>query len=315
MRCSSSPAVERPQHRRLSRSLQPPPASSSCPHVAKVMLSRPREQQSDEFQRTAEARSESLLRMKGIRALVVGLTLVVASCESGGLGRLREELDATRSELAAAESAAERSGRELAACRRAVRAADQVAKAAGAALYVAPDVAPLVRSALKSRDAAEVANVREHLRALVPSLRRARSFSERGDPPAWKRFDRASAPCLGKPAVPPIRQHDDVVVSIPLVGRLTWQCDHDREFTFNFIADEATVVVEQSIDGKVTRRRLYPGELLTTGYLPADVHREWKVTYRHAPRISSAGLYVEPEVGDGVCFIRHSILEQNQLPN
>ena len=102
------------------------------------------------------------------------------------------------------------------ACLRAAEAGKQVAKAAGAALYVAPDVPPLVRNALVAGDdQGEVNNVLNHLGALAPSLRKARSFSEAGDPPAWWRFDRWSALCLGEtpPSTrydPPVGNKDDV---------------------------------------------------------------------------------------------------------
>lgn len=102
------------------------------------------------------------------------------------------------------------------ACIRAVEAGKRVAKAAGTALYVAPDVSPLVRNALAAGDnQAKVANVLEHLRALTPSLRRAESLNESGDPPAWWRFQKWSAHCLGEPAVsaayePPVGNRGDV---------------------------------------------------------------------------------------------------------
>ena len=81
------------------------------------------------------------------------------------------------------------------ACLRAVRAGEQLAKAAGTALYVAPDFPPLVRNALAARSEEERDSVLEHLKAAAPALRRARSFSERGEPPAWKRFQRWSPRC------------------------------------------------------------------------------------------------------------------------
>jgi hypothetical protein len=102
------------------------------------------------------------------------------------------------------------------ACMRAAGAGKQVAKAAGAALYVASDVSPLVRNALAAGDdQAKVDNVLNHLRALAPSLRRARSFNESGDPPAWWRFHKWSARCLGEPEIsasydPPVGNEDDL---------------------------------------------------------------------------------------------------------
>lgn len=94
-------------------------------------------------------------------------------------------------------------------CLRAARAGKQVAKAAGAALYVAPVVDGLVRDALAAVDRTEIDNVKEHLRAVGPALRRARSFSERGDPPAWWRFQKFSARCLGE--TPPSTRYDPPV--------------------------------------------------------------------------------------------------------
>ncbi len=99
-------------------------------------------------------------------------------------------------------------------CLRAARAGKQVAKAAGAALYVAPLVDGLVRDALAAIDQAGIENVQEHLRAVAPTLRRARSFSERGDAPAWWRFDKWRARCLGEPVVsatydPPVGNRGD----------------------------------------------------------------------------------------------------------
>jgi len=106
-----------------------------------------------------------------------------------------------------------------------------------------------------------------------------------------------------------------VVVSIPLLGELTWKCNDDRDFSFTFTPDGATITVGQAIDGEITRRQLDPGEELTSGFLPPDTHREWTVTYRHKPGTISAGISVVPAVHIGSCFIRNSTLEQNRRPN
>ena len=49
-----------------------------------------------------------------------------------------------------------------------------------------------------------------------------------------------------------------LVVSIPLVGRVMWECNDDREFAFTFTPEQATITVEQSIDGEITRKQLDP---------------------------------------------------------
>jgi hypothetical protein len=106
-----------------------------------------------------------------------------------------------------------------------------------------------------------------------------------------------------------------VVVAIPLVGRLSWRCNDAREFSFTFMPEQATVTVEQSIEGEITREQLDPGEELTSSFDPPDVHREWTVTYRHEPATISAGISVLPGVDGGACFIRNSTLEQNNSPH
>ena len=89
---------------------------------------------------------------------------------------------------------------ESPACIRAAKAGRQMAKAAGAALYVAPGFPPLVRDALAAGDdQAKVANVLEHLRASSDALRKAKIFSESGHPPAWKRFQKWNPRCLREP--------------------------------------------------------------------------------------------------------------------
>ncbi len=108
---------------------------------------------------------------------------------------------------------------------------------------------------------------------------------------------------------------EGLVVSIPSVGSLTWNCNDDREFAFTFTAEGATITVEQSFDGGITRKRLDLGEDLTSEFGPPEVHREWTVTYRHKPATISAGISVTPAVSHGACFIRNSTLEQNRRPN
>ena len=58
-------------------------------------------------------------------------------------------------------------------------------------------------------------------------------------------------------------------MSIPLVGRVMWECNDDREFAFTFTPEQATITVEQSIDGEITRRQLDPAEEMTSEFLPA----------------------------------------------
>lgn len=99
-------------------------------------------------------------------------------------------------------------------CRRAVEAGEKVALAAGTALYVAPDFPGLVREALDAPTGDDRRNVLARLRAASSGLRKARSLSESGDPPAWWRFQKWSALCLGEPVAsatykPPIGNADD----------------------------------------------------------------------------------------------------------
>lgn len=179
--------------------------------------------------------------MKGMWLLLVSMVLATSACDSGEVDRLREELDAARSQVAEAEEAAQRSERAR-------------------------------RSA-----AEQLAQMKEQLGVERPG--------------------------------------EGLVVSIPLVGRLMWECNDEREFAFTFTPDQATITVEQSIDGEITRKQLHPGDELTSGFLPADIHREWTVTYRHKPAIISAGVSVVPGVRGGACFIRNLTLEQNRQPN
>lgn len=111
------------------------------------------------------------------------------------------------------------------------------------------------------------------------------------------------------------RPGEGVVLTVPLVGSLTWRCNDDRHFSFSFVPQMATVEVQQSIDGELTRKTLHPGQRLTSAFRPADVHREWTVTYRHKPGTISVGISVVPSISGGMCFIRNSTLEQNRTPS
>lgn len=108
------------------------------------------------------------------------------------------------------------------------------------------------------------------------------------------------------------RAGEGLVVSIPLVGRLTWECNNDRDFSFTFTPEQATITLEQSIDDEIARRRLDPGEDMTSGFGPSNLHREWSVAYRHKSGTISAGISVVPAVHQGACFIRNTTMEQNQ---
>ena len=124
---------------------------------------------------------------------------------------------------------------ESPACLHAARAGRQVAKAAGTALYVAPDVGPLIRAALEARVEAEIANIRAHESALASALRSARASSERGDPPAWWRFERSSARCLGESAIrgryqPGVGNEDGVTGMIRRFMRARVRGDGARRF-------------------------------------------------------------------------------------
>lgn len=101
------------------------------------------------------------------------------------------------------------------ACRRAVEVGGKVALAAGSALYVAPDFPGLVRDALDAPTGDKRKNLLARLRAATSGLRKARALSESGDPPAWWRFEKWSARCLGETSAsvryqPPGGNKDDV---------------------------------------------------------------------------------------------------------
>jgi len=170
------------------------------------------------------------------------VALVGFACDSGEADRLREELDAARSQAAAAEKAARRSERA------------------------------------RQSTAQQLDQLREQLEQ-------------------------------------PERAGEGLVVSIPLVGRLTWECNNDREFSFMFTPEQSTITVEQSIDHEIERRRLDPGENMTSGFGPSNLHREWSVAYRQKSGPISAGISVVPAVRRGACYIRNSTLEQNRRPH
>lgn len=162
-------------------------------------------------------------------------------------------------------------------------------------------------------DSGEADRLREELdaaRAEVSEAQKAAKRSERLRQSTAEQLDqmRDQLAQLEQPG-------EGLVVSIPLVGRLTWECNDDRDFAFTFTPEQATITVEQSFDGDITRKRLDPGEELTSEFLPPDAHREWTVTYRHKPGTISAGISVVPAVNRGACFIRNSTLEQNRRPN
>lgn len=170
-------------------------------------------------------------------------------------------------------------------------------------------VAALVASACDSGDADRLRAELDEARAQLAEAREAARDSERDRQSIARQLDQMREQ-LAQIETP----GEDLIVSIPLVGRLTWKCN-DGEFSFTFAPEQATVTVEQSLDGDVTRQQLDPGEELSTGFMPPDVHREWTVTYRHKPATISASISVVPDARGGVCFISNSTLEQNRRPN
>ena len=174
--------------------------------------------------------------------LLAGGLLVASGCDSDNVDRLRQELDAARTQVTEAQEAARRSEQ------------------------------------LRKSTAEQLDQMREQLEQLD-------------------------------------RQGEGLVVSIPLVGRLTWDCNDARRFAFTFTPEQATITVEQSIGGDTKRKQLDPGEELTSEFLPPEVHREWTATYAHEPGTISAAISVVPSVKRGMCFIRNSTLEQNRQPN
>lgn len=110
----------------------------------------------------------------------------------------------------------------------------------------------------------------------------------------------------------PGRPGRGLVIALPLLGSLRWDCNDAREFSFTFAPDAADVVVQHSVDGHVTKKRLYADRELVGPYVDAEAHQEWIVTYRHKPGTISAGIYVEPAVEQGACVIKTLTLEENR---
>lgn len=71
-------------------------------------------------------------------------------------------------------------------------------------------------------------------------------------------------------------------------------------FPLLFSPDQATITVEQSIEGEITKKVLHPGDELATPFSSPESHREWTVTYRHKPATISSGISVVPGVSGGV---------------
>lgn len=110
----------------------------------------------------------------------------------------------------------------------------------------------------------------------------------------------------------PGRPGRGLVIALPLLGSLWWDCNDAREFSFTFAPDAADVVVQHSVDGEVTKKRLRPGHELAGPYVDAGAHQEWIVTYRHKPGTISAGIYVKPAVEQGACVIETMSVEENR---
>ena len=164
----------------------------------------------------------------------------------------------------------------------------------------------LVASACGSSEADRLRGKLNTARSQAAAAEKAAQESERARQSIAEKLDQ-----MREQLTPSERPGEGLVMSIPLVGRLTWACNDDREFSFTFTPEQATITVEQSIEGEITRRKLDPGEELTSGFGRVDAHREWNVTFRHKPATISAGISVEPAVRAGACFIRTSTLEQN----
>ena len=105
------------------------------------------------------------------------------------------------------------------------------------------------------------------------------------------------------------------VLSVPLLGSLTWRCNNDREFAFTFIPAGATLTVQHSVEDEVTRRQIDPGEKFNGPFSKPAEHQEWVINYRHKPGIISAKLSVVPAVRQGACFIRNFTLEESRQPS
>jgi hypothetical protein len=168
----------------------------------------------------------------------------------------------------------------------------------------------LVASACDSGEADRLRGALDAARSQAATAEKAAHQSERARQSTAEQLDQ-----MREQLAQPERPGEGLVMSIPLVGRLTWACNDDREFSFTFTPEQATITVEQSIEGEITRRQLDPGEELTSRFLRVDVQREWTVIYRHKPGTISARISVEPAVSGGACFIRNSTLEQNRRSN
>ena len=104
-----------------------------------------------------------------------------------------------------------------------------------------------------------------------------------------------------------------LVLSLPLLGSLMWDCNDDREFSFSF-RPKATVTVERSIGGSLTKRRLHPGDEMSGSYVRADEYQEWVIVYRHKPGNISASLVPMPAVDQGSCYVKNFTVEYSRRP-
>ena len=104
-----------------------------------------------------------------------------------------------------------------------------------------------------------------------------------------------------------------LLVSLPLLGSLTWDCNDEREFSFSF-KPKATVTVERSIGGKLTKRRLHPGDEMSGPYVRADEYQEWVILYRHKPGNISASVVPMPAVDQGSCYVKNFSVEYSRRP-
>ena len=167
--------------------------------------------------------------------------------------------------------------------------------------------------ALSACDAGEVESLRNRLEAArseaataareAADLRRTLKATRRELETAREDLARLDDP--GRPG-------RGLVIALPLLGSLRWDCNDAREFSFTFAPDAADIVVQHSVDGEVTKKRLYGERELVGPYVDADARQEWIVTYRHKPGTISAGIYVEPAVEQGACVLKTVSLEENR---
>jgi hypothetical protein len=108
---------------------------------------------------------------------------------------------------------------------------------------------------------------------------------------------------------------EQTAMSIPNIGSITWRCNDARRFEFTFRPESGSVTVISSIDGETERRTVHPGRVFSTPFVSPDTHLEWTVTYEHKPATISAGVFVDPAVDQGACFIRNATLERTEAPN